>query len=290
MTERPYPTSLAELTDWQRRCRTTPAEARLRFMQFVVLDSIAGSGLAAGLAFKGGNALRFVFRSRRSTLDLDFSGAAGFPDDADQIRNALDQALRGRWPQFGVRCRCQAVKRNPKNPAATLPTYQITIGFAFPGDRRFPDFETNPAPVSVVVELEISLNDLVCETTESRLSDASPGPIRVCTLADIVAEKLRSLLQQPVRNRNRRQDVLDIATVLADPADRLDEFKVAAFLVAKSQARGIHATRSAFDADIRVRAMVEYDRLRADAGEAFIPFDQAWAAVLDLVNRLDIPG
>lgn len=241
------------------------------------------------LALKGGNALRFVFHNRRSTLDLDFSEAAGFPDDGDRIRNLLDQAFRARWAQFGVKCRCQAVKRNPKDPAANLPTYQITVGFVFPGDRRFPDFDSNPAPVPVVVDLEISINDLVCETTEVQLSEASPGPLRVCTLEDIVAEKLRSLLQQPVRKRNRRQDVLDIATVLADNPGRLDEGRVAAFLIAKARARNIEPTRSAFHDDIKARAMVDYDHLRADAGEAFIPFEPAWAAVLGLVGRLALP-
>lgn len=289
MAERAYPTSLAELVRWQQQSGTTPTEARLRFMQFVVLDSIAGSGVAAELAFKGGNALRFVFRNRRSTIDLDFSGAAGFPDDPDQIRARLDPALRQRWPQFGVRDRCQSVRRNPKDPAATLPTFQITVGFAFPGDRRFPDFETNPGPVSVVVDLEISPNEVICETTQSRLSEDSPGSLRVCTLEDIVAEKLRSLLQRPLRNQNRRQEVLDIATVLAGHPDGLDETKVGEFLVAKSRGRNITPTRSAFNEDARARAMVDYDRLRRDAAETFIPFEQAWAVVHALVHWLTIP-
>lgn len=39
-------------------------------------------------------------------------------------------------------------------------------------------------------------------------------PLRVSTAEDIVAEKLRALLQQALRNRTRRQDLLDIAALL----------------------------------------------------------------------------
>jgi len=69
-----YPTSFRELDEWRRQHKTTAEEARLRFVQFVILVSISSSlMLSTRLAFKGGNALRFVYDNLRSTLDLDFS-------------------------------------------------------------------------------------------------------------------------------------------------------------------------------------------------------------------------
>src|ERR1035437_1776177 len=76
----PYPTSLAELQSWAKEQSAPTDEARKRFMQFVALECIAESApLRDSLAFKGGNALRFVYGNPRTTVDLDFSATTGFP-------------------------------------------------------------------------------------------------------------------------------------------------------------------------------------------------------------------
>src|SRR5688572_4041125 len=197
MTPPPYPTRVNEIERWAKAHGVTRDEGRKRFVQFVVLESIAGStALRDVLAFKGGNALRFVHGNPRSTLDLDFTALTNFPDDETEVRAVLDTAFVSGGRQFGFKLKCQRVKRNPARKDATLPTYNIGVGYQFPGDRYFADYEQPHRMVTTVIELEISLNDIVCETELRRLSLDLPAEILTCSLADIIAEKLRALLQQ----------------------------------------------------------------------------------------------
>lgn len=292
MADHPYPISLAELDKWRARHGTTSDEARKRFVQYVILEAIAGAPELAGmLSFKGGNALRFVYGNRRTTLDLDFTASAEFPDDADTIRIVLNRALAAASARFGVALRCQRVRRDPSNPLRTFPTYTVKVGYQLPGDPYFADYMSSERMVSSVVELEISLNDVVCAATPSRPISSAQGEIRVqvCALEDILAEKLRALLQQPIRNRNRRQDVYDIAHMTQLHGDSLDRGKIAEFLLSKAAARNVTVRRSAFDAEVKQRASYQYEYLFSHLDPDFIPFDEGWAGVLKLVSELSIP-
>jgi predicted nucleotidyltransferase component of viral defense system len=255
----------------------------------VVLQSVARSELKTELAFKGGNALRFVYRNRRSTVDLDFTAAGTFPDSKDSIQGWLDSAFAQSKSVFGIKMRCQSTKRNPPGAGKTFPTYQVKVSFQFPADRHFADFEQVAGPFNPVVEMEISLNDVVCETSGVRLSDQDACSIRVCVLEDILAEKLRALLQQRIRKRQRRQDVYDIARMLRLHERELNLGKIGTYLLAKAKARDVPVARGEFDGEIRRYAAFEYETLFSATDPEFIPFDEAWAEVLRLVGRLDIP-
>ena len=283
-----YPTSIAELSAWRKANQATAEEARRRLVQFVVLASIAASAeLVNRLALKGGNALHFVHGNLRSTLDLDFTAESDFPDNAGAIRGFLDAALKAAERQFQVKARCQSVNRNPKKPEATLPTYAIKVCFQMPGDRYYQNFDERKS-FAEVVELEISLNDVLCETIQAKLS-ANSEPVRVCSLEDILAEKLRALLQQLIRKRNRPQDVYDIASRMRDFRDTVDVAKVSKYLLDKSRARGIAPKKGSYNNEVRAFAAAVYDvEIKANA-KVFIPFDEAWAEVLALVARLSLP-
>jgi predicted nucleotidyltransferase component of viral defense system len=187
-----------------------------------------------------------------------------------------------------VKIKCQSVHRNPKHHG-THPTYTIKAGYQLPGDPYFADFETSTRTVSSVAELEISLNDVVCE---DRKSSGAAGDVRVtvCVLEDIIAEKLRALLQQPIRNRNRKQDVYDIARMIQLHGSSLDREKIGKYLLQKGGARHVEVSRSAFNADVRRRAEYEYETLFSRNDPDFIPFDQAWSAVMHLVAEIPIPS
>ncbi len=127
MASKPYPSTLAEIDSWGRDNGATTLEARIRFMEFVILNCIASHPVTRqGMVLKGGNALRFAYQSPRSTKDLDFSADAdGIPDDAGKIRSLLDTALSFARKRFDVKAKCQRVKRNPKPLKATRPTYDV---------------------------------------------------------------------------------------------------------------------------------------------------------------------
>ena len=163
-----FPTAVEEISIWRSANKTTLEEARRRFVQYVVLAAIASSpGLKSRIAFKGGNALQFIHGNSRSTLDLDFTADGDFPDDSAAITDLLNAAFQSTEGRFRVKARCQSIRRNPPGADKTLPTYNIKVGFQLPGDRYYQNFEERVGerkPFSEVVELEISLNDVLCET------------------------------------------------------------------------------------------------------------------------------
>jgi predicted nucleotidyltransferase component of viral defense system len=286
-----FPTDASEIAEWSRRFGLPQRAARLRFAQMVMLESLAAHGLAVQLAFKGGNALRLVYDNPRGTIDLDFTARPSVRDDLDWIRARVGEAVAAIPADRRFKARVQSIQRRPAAEDATLPTYSIRVGFCLAGDRAFERgaFDRGE-PVPEVVDLEISLNDVVCATEPVRLRPGHGGPIQVCTLEDIIAEKLRSLLQQPVRKRFRRQDAYDVARMWRVRGASMNLGLIAAFFRQKCAARGIPPLASAFDEEIRRRAAYEYGTLWDATGDAFIEFDDAWAGVMDLVGRLGLDG
>lgn len=287
-----YPTSIAELSAWRQRRGTTAEEARRRLVQFVILASMSSSAsLLSRAAFKGGNALRFIHGNERSTLDLDFSAEPDFPDSPERIKRLMDEALKTAERRYQVKARCQSIHRKPPGTDKTTPTYSIKVCYQLPGDKHYHNVDerlSSNRTFSEIIEVEISLNDVLCETHDQALSpDAKP--LRVCTLDDIIAEKLRALLQQIPRNRSRPQDVFDIASMLRRHQVIVNLGKVAAFLIQKSEARGIVATRGAFNDAVRDKAAAAYEGEIRPFTTEFIPFGVAWDEVLALVSRLSIP-
>ncbi|MCA9101826.1 MAG: nucleotidyl transferase AbiEii/AbiGii toxin family protein [Planctomycetales bacterium] len=178
MEKRVYPSSLSEIDRWSQEQQVSTEQARSRFIEFVILSCIASYRITRqGMVLKGGNALRFVYQSARSTKDLDFTAdTTGIPDNEEGIRRLLDESLAHAERQFNVKARCQRVKRNPKRPEATWPTYDVKIGYQLPTDRYFHDFGNRHVPS--VIPVEISFNDLVCDTqTWADIPD-----LRVCSL------------------------------------------------------------------------------------------------------------
>lgn len=279
-----YPTALADIPLWCRETAKTTSEGNVRFVEYVLLTCIASDVIACrSLVLKGGNALRFAYQSPRSTKDLDFSvDTNDITDNEESIRKLLDAAFRHGERRHNVKAKCQRVRRNPRSPEATRQTYDVTVGYQLPGDAYFNDFANRN--VTTVIPLEISFNDRVCETSQC------PGVtlLRVCSLEDILAEKLRSILQQKIRNRNRCQDVYDISRNLR--AAKIDRSKISRYLLEKAAVREVPVTKASFDDVARDMASKDYDKqIHEQAPHDFIPFDVAWAEVVSLVQSLDIP-
>lgn len=288
----PFPRSPAELAGWAERNGVSSEEARLRFVQFVVLCGIASIlELRESLVFKGGNALDFVWQPNRSTKDLDFSldmVGARFEANPDSILNLLKRGLTIATQQFGIVFLLTKVEKQPPGQEATFVTYTARVGYAFRDETRLLVRMANGFKGPHVLPIEISINEPIGASTRFTL-DSRFQPLRVGTLEDIVAEKLRSLLQQSIRNRYRRQDVLDIAVIVQSKPD-LDLEKISSFLQTKAAARNVPVSSAAFRAnDVAKRAHVDYEALKNTTRSTFVPFDEAFALVLNLVDRLSIP-
>lgn len=287
-----YPRSMAELGSWAADNHATGAEARQRFAQYVILCGIASAPLLReGLVFKGGNALDFVWQANRSTIDLDFSvdmEGVGFEIGVEGIRRSLEQAFRGVSNRFGVALAVHSVRQQPPGADKLFITYRANVGYGLSDEPRLVQRMSGRQPSPHVIPIEISINEPIGESARFQINEQLPS-LRVSTLEDIVGEKLRSLLQQTLRNRHRRQDVLDIAVIVRDHPE-LDTAKIASYLLIKAQARDVPVSRSAFhNPDIRARAQVDYAALQPTTRVVFIPFEEAFALVLGLVGRLELP-
>lgn len=287
-----FPRSIADLADWATGNSVTVGEARQRFAQYVTLCSIASvPALRETLVFKGGNALDFVWQPNRSTIDLDFSvdlTGAGFQVNIDTIRSLLDRGLNRVSTRFGVVFAVYRVRQQPPGEGKTFITYEARIGYALSDEQQLQIRMANRQPSPHIIRIEMSINEPICGATIFAVDPNYPQ-LRVSTLEDIVGEKLRALLQQPIRNRGRRQDLLDIAVIVQGHPE-LNRQQVADFLRIKAAARDVPVSRAAFQhLEIAERARVGYEELAATTRKVFIPFDEALATILAFVNELPIP-
>ncbi|MFN8591181.1 MAG: nucleotidyl transferase AbiEii/AbiGii toxin family protein [Thermomicrobiales bacterium] len=286
-----YPTSFDAIGPWATMAGLAIDEARVRFAQYAVLLAISRvRPLREGLVFKGGNALDFVWQPNRSTIDLDFSvdhaSSLAMPD-AGTIDTLLKRGLPGAMTRLGVALVVHRVRQNPPGTDRNFVTFEVKVGYALPDEsrllRRIEHGESSPR----VIKVDISVNEPIGEATLFAL-----GPdvhVRVATLEDILAEKLRALLQQPIRNRQRRQDLLDIAVVLRQNSP-LDRIRISRFLQEKAAARDVLVTRSAFHhPDVVERAMADYAELEATTRVLFVPFEEALRLLHEFVGTLHIP-
>lgn len=287
-----YPRRFDEIGAWAEEQGIAVAEARRRFAQFAILAAVAGNrNLRASLVFKGGNALDFVWQPNRSTLDLDFSvdhATLTFEIDESEVERLFGMATSAVQRRFAIWLAVNSVRQQPPGRNRTFPTFVVRCGYALADEPKLIARMARGRPSSQVLDVEIGVNEPIGASTTISLDDRSPA-LRVATIEDIVAEKLRALLQQPIGNREHRQDLLDIAVVVQSHT-LLDRELVSRFLRTKSEARGIVPSRVAFqNPEIQRRARVDYDALRDTTRNLFIPFDEAWDAVMALIADLGLP-
>lgn len=284
-----YPRTLASINSWAREHSIPVNEARARFAQYGVLRAIADSNeLSRILVFKGGNALDFVWHPNRSTRDLDFSALESSLTE-EGLRPLLQRALDVAGQELEITFRVQSIHRNPPGEDRTFPTYQIKVGYALRDDNQRLHMQIkNQEAVSQVVPVEISINEVVCDFQGVDFDGIND--LKVSTREDIVAEKLRALLQQLVRNRSRKQDLLDLAVQLKS-VEALDARKVATYLQAKAVGREVVVAKSTYRTpEVWTRAGEDYESLKATARNEFVPFTEAQELVLGFVDTLQIPN
>jgi len=105
---------------------------------------------------------------------------------------------------------------------------------------------------------------------------------------EILRAAIWLLQQQKTRNRSRGQDVYDIVGCMCWSG--IDRGKIGKYFEQKSSIREIEVRKSNFDDGIRNLAAFDYEvRIKKEGPRDFIPFDDAWRAVISLVESLDIP-
>lgn len=255
-----------------------------------ILDGIGHSqNLSAKMVMKGGLLLAIRYDSSRYTRDLDFSTRDSYTaESVDVLLAELREGLvaaEDRLP-YDTACRLQSHKVQPKGENKTHHSLALKIGYASRSNAsQMARLEAGTC--GQVVDIDYSFNEAVVDVEVLELDGG--GTIRSYTLKNVLAEKMRSLLQQPIRRRNRRQDVYDIWLLLGSgPALLAEELaRIHAILVASCASKGIAPHINSMEsAEVASMARTGYQELAADVEGELPSFDEAMDRVVGLYRSL----
>ncbi|WP_417844631.1 nucleotidyl transferase AbiEii/AbiGii toxin family protein [Thalassospira sp.] len=277
---------IVDIAEWVDRVSADPV-AHLERQATEVLLTALGKTPSIGdrVYLKGGILMGVVYRSIRSTSDIDFTTDL-IPDVSlpALIRKELNDAFPRATADIGypdLLFNVQTLKVRP-SPAGLLsamfPALEIKVGYALrgtPQEKRF------LAGKSVdVLSVDISFNEPIGAIQLVRLSGDTNASIHAYSLNDIISEKIRALLQQIKRNRNRRQDVYDLNLLISrfEFSDQ-EKAELLNVLLVKCHAREITPDQLALEnPEIAERARAEWRSLALEIGE--LPdFDNCFATI-----------
>lgn len=272
------------LKHWVEQARADPERYRDRQVIEILLHAIGiTQELKATLLLKGGTLMSLAFGSTRSTDDVDFTARARPEPFTGNLRDQLDTALRRSSAALGYADLVTRVQRIDKRPrpdnfeTADFPGLQITIASA---ERGTPEEKHLLRGQGLrVLDVDISFNEPVVSTQEIRLDDPKVT-IQAYSLVEVIAEKLRALLQQITRGRYRRQDIYDIDWLLNSvPAESVDGAAILHAFLEKSRARGLSPTRKCLrDPKVKQHAEQEWKSMALEIGD-LPPFDECFERV-----------
>lgn len=247
-----------------------------------ILESVARTPrLRALLCMKGGILMALHYESPRFTTDIDFSTPEPFTKEVEEETLALiARALpsMGEVLGYDVDCRLQGYKIKPSR-TGTWVSLSMRVGYALKGTPAHRRLAAGQSPFSL--SIDFSFRERIPASEEVVIGD--DGHLRVYGLSTLVAEKLRALLQQPLRNRNRRQDVFDLYYLLEQrPALAFPPWQqdVLADLRIKCEDRAVPLSSDAFDnPEIAERAQRDYDTLQAEVEGDLPEFNVAFERV-----------
>lgn len=277
------------MADWVAAASDEPTR-ELRMAVHTILVAVSRAPTLPNLmVLKGGILLALQYQGDRFTRDIDFSTGKTVPEMSvasvvEELTAAL--SLQVQMLNYGLDCRIQSHELKPPGENRTWPTLQLRIGYAPMADpARHRRLLNGKSPA--VLALDLSYNEVI--TAVELVSIPGGAKVQAYALPDLIAEKLRAMLQQPSRHRNRRQDVYDLYRLLARPEVQEGTFQAAVLqaLKAKSTARNLVVNRESIaDPEVRRRSERDYAHLRAEIASELPEFEQAYAAVRDYYEHL----
>jgi len=242
--------------------------------------------LRSSMVIKGGILMGIRYHSDRFTTDLDFSTSATKGEiDVEEFERILKQslAMAAADSDYGLDCQVQSCRINPPNDDYQFPNLELKIGYAYNGTPKHKRLMAGQSPT--IVKIDFSLNEPIIDIEEIDLGDGLS--LQAYALTDLIAEKLRALMQQEKRNRYRRQDIYDLRFLLESGISATQKESVLRNLMAKAQARGIEPGRySLDDPELRRRAEKEYATLTDEIQGDLPDFDESFEVVESFYRSL----
>ncbi len=197
-----------------------PARRSFRQAIQLVLRAIAQApNLSSIMIMKGGILLAIRYGSSRFTRDIDFSTSKRVQDvDIERLIAEIKDAIApvSADNEYGLALRLQSYEvKPPVRPEVSFPTLKMRIGYANRLEKRqLVRLEVQGSPNTV--QVDYSFNEWASDVETQNVDG---GRLSMYPYHDLIAEKFRSILQQPIRRRERYQDVYDLWLLLQDSAE-----------------------------------------------------------------------
>lgn len=280
-----------DIATWVASAAANPTLHRDRQVIEIFLSAVGLSpSLNGNLYLKGGTLMSLAFQSPRATSDIDFTSTHDPDHFVEQELAILNSSLSTAAISAGypdLVCKVQGFTKRPKPSmfgAANFPAIQLRIAHARRGTQEEDKLHKGQAPR--VLDVDISFRDHVYEASEVILHNANIT-ISSFSINELIAEKLRALLQQKIRRRNRRQDVYDISLLLSSNTFTDDDkSSIHSIFVKKCRSRSIFPDiNSLADTEVYALAKTEWNTLKLELGD--LPdFDTSFAAIRDFYEQL----
>ncbi len=240
---------------------------------------------------KGGVLVGAVYKSGRNTADLDFSTTL---EPSKDFLAKLEAELIAALPTAAALVgspntiiKVQSVKYRPRPETfveADAPAIEVKFAFADKGTKNEARLKSGRS--SDIIYADISFNEEISYIEEICIGDSGLS-FFAYSKCDLIAEKLRSTLQQKIRKRNRRQDIYDLWFLIENYAISAEErLQIKDVFLQKCRSRGIEPTEASFgDDEVIERSRSEWDTLESEV--TYLPaFEQAFGVVRKFYNQL----
>ncbi len=288
------PSKEIDISSWIKAAGNNPSLRRQREVTEVLLHAVARIPLLRdGLYLKGGVLMALGHDSIRNTGDIDFSSTEDPQDVELIIKSSFDDVLRRTAPLIGrlnLLCKVQRVRRKPRQDNfidAKFPALEISIGSALKNDRG--EMQKLDMGQSIhVVRVDLSFKEKIGSV--HKLIIGSNDVISAYGIYDLVAEKIRAILQQKIRLHagDRRQDVFDINGLLRNFSfDEHEKNLILRILVDKSESRDFSPDITMIDDEIIVSKLRRsWPSLQAELQDPLPDFDETFSVVRDFYRSL----
>jgi len=240
---------------------------------------------------KGGVLVGAVYESGRNTADLDFSTTLKPSKNfLGELEAELIIALPAAAAQVGspeTIIKVQSVKYRPRPETfveANAPAIEVKFAYAERGTKSEDRLKSGHS--SNVIYADISFNEEISQIEEICIGDTGLS-FYAYSKCDLIAEKLRSILQQKTRRRNRRQDTYDLWFLIKNyPSSSEERADIKDVFLTKCRSRGIEPDPlSMADEEIVERSRAEWETLVSEVD--YLPeFDIAFGVVAGFYTKL----
>ena len=263
-----------------------------RVIRIIIKAISLDKELSETMVLKGGILVGIRYSGDRHTTDIDFSCPSQMKLDTQvTLREKLNSLLKQAQIELSenIVCAVQKLDKQPPRDDATFPSISMSIGYA---DSQKPAeikrLERGQSPKTVCIDY--SFNEFTGETEEISINPEYQESIKIYSLCSLISEKYRSLLQQPVRNRERRQDVYDIYHfLLLEKETYCKKDKILELLIKKSKDKGIdeYLHKDALDDNlIKEKSLHGFDNLKIETAKNLPDKETAYKTVNDFFKSL----